>query len=157
MKKYKVEIEGFTPVVYNRQTIELWKLIKALKKDQLEENEYKNWMMKAEVNNGNAILPPEWIIGCLVNSAKETRIVPWFATSKNQTYTKYISNMRIQIKPIPLGKAKELKRKEELMDSQGGKGGGKVLKCHPILEKWKASFEIIDTIGIPQKILTSNN
>jgi hypothetical protein len=149
MKKYEIEIEGITPVVWNRQKMELREIIKGLKKDQLEENELKNWKMKAETNNGNAIIPPEWIIGCLVNSAKETRIIPWFATTKNQTYTKYISNIKISPGiPIVAGKVKDLKRKDAILSSQGKSNrGGKVLRCHPILEKWNAKYEVIDTIG----------
>jgi len=148
MKKYNIEIEGDTPIVYNRLNMELRQIIKGLKKDQLEQNEYDNWMMKAEINNGNAIIPPEWIIGCLVNAAKETRIVPWFATSKSQTYTKYISNLKLDHKtPIIAGETKDLKRKEGMFSSQGAsKKGGKVLRCHPILEKWNASFDLIDTV-----------
>lgn len=148
MKKYEIEIEGMTPLVWNRQKMELREIIKNLKKDELEENEFKNWMMKAETNNGNAIIPPEWIIGCLVNSAKETRKVPWFATSKSQTYTKYISNIKINPGiPIVAGKAKDLKRKEAMLSSQGKSNrGGKVLRCHPILEKWAAKFDLIDTV-----------
>lgn len=148
MKKYEIEIEGITPLVWNRQKMELREIIKNLKKDELEENELKNWKMKAETNNGNAIIPPEWIIGCLVNSAKETRIVPHFATTKSQTYTKYISNIKISPgEPIIAGKAKDLKRKDAMLSSQGKSNmGGKVLRCHPILEKWKATFELIDTV-----------
>ena len=148
MKKYKIDIKGITPLVWNRQKMELRDLIKGLKKDQLEENEKKNWLMKAETSNGNAIIPPEWIIGCLVNSAKELRIVPWFATSKNQTYTKYISNIRVSPgSRIVAGKTKDLKRKDALMSSQGKSNmGGKVLRCHPILEDWEASFELVDTV-----------
>jgi hypothetical protein len=148
MKKYLVEGIGVTPLVYNRQKMELRNLIKELKKDELEENELKNWKMKAEIKKGYAVIPPEWIIGCLVNSAKETRIVPWFATSKNQTYTKYISNIKINPgKPIIAGKEKDLKRKDAMLSSQGkSKLGGKVLRCHPILEEWSFSFELIDTV-----------
>lgn len=29
--------------------------------------------------------------------------------------------------------------------------GGKVLRCHPILENWNASFELIDTVGRMKK------
>lgn len=148
-----IEIKGITPVVYNRQKMELRNIIKELKKDQLEENELKNWKLKAEIINGNAVIPPEWIISCLVNSAKETRIIPWFATSKNQTYTKYISNIKINPgKPIIAGKEKDLKRKEAMLSSQGKSNmGGKVLRCHPILENWNASFELIDTVGRMKK------
>ena len=132
---------------------EIIDLIKELKKDELEENEIKNWMMKAEVKNGNAIIPPEWIIGNLVNSAKETRIVPWFATTKSQTYTKYISNIKVDpIKPITAGTEKSLKRKDGFFTSDGKRRlGGKVLRCHPMLENWKAEFQLIDTVGRMKK------
>ncbi len=148
MKKYKIEINGITPLVWNRQKMELRSLIKNLKKDQLEENELKNWKMKAEVNNGGAIIPPEWIIGCLVNSAKETRLIPHFATSKNQTYTKYISNIKINPgKPVVAGKSGDLVRKDAILSSQGKSNlGGKVLRCHPMLKEWNAEFELIDTV-----------
>lgn len=148
MKRYNVEIKGITPLIWNRQKMKLREILKGLKKDQLEENEFKNWLMKAEINNGNAIIPPEWIIGCLVNSAKETRIIPWYATSKNQTYTKYISNIKVSPgKPIIAGKSSDLKRKDGIFSSQGKSNrGGKVIRCHPILEKWGASFELIDTV-----------
>lgn len=149
MKKYNIEIEGITPLVWNRLKKEIMDLQKELKKDQLEENELNNWMMKAETNNGNAIIPPEWIIGCLVNSAKETRLVPWFATSKSQTYTKYISNIKVNPgKPIVAGKTTDLKRKDAILSSQGKNNrGGKVLRCHPILEEWSANVQLIDTVG----------
>ena len=152
-KRYKIKYKGLTPLVWNRLTKELMDLIKSLKKDELEENEMKNWLMKAEVKNGNAIIPPDWIIGNLVNSAKETRIVPSFAVSKSQTFTKYISNIRINpTEPIVAGKAKDLKRKDAYMSSQGAsKMGGKVLRCHPFLEEWGAEFELIDTIGRMKK------
>jgi len=149
MKKYNIKIEGITPLVWNRLKKDLMDLQKSLKKDELEENELTNWEMKAEISNGHAIIHNEWIIGCLVNSAKELRIIPWFATSKKQTYTKYISNIRINPgKPIVAGKSSDLKRKDAYLSSQGkSKMGGKVLRCHPMLETWKAEFSLIDTIG----------
>jgi len=153
MKTYEVEIKGITPLVWNRQKMELRETIKNLKKDQLEENELNNWKIKAELSNGNAIIPSEWIIGCMVNAAKETRIIPWFATSKNQTYTKYMSNIRVNPgKPIVAGKADDLKRKDALLSSQGKNNrGGKVLRCHPMLEDWSASFTLIDTVARMKK------
>ncbi len=149
MKKYNVEIEGITPLVWNRLKKEIIDRNKELKKDELEENELNNWKVKAEIKNGDAIIPPEWILGCLVNAAKETRIVPHFATTKSQTYTKYLSNVRVNPgKPIVAGKSDDLKRKDAMLSSQGkSKMGGKVLRCHPILEEWNASFVLIDTLG----------
>lgn len=149
MKKYEINIEGITPLVWNRLKKEIRDITKGLKKDELEENELKNWKMKAEVKNGNAIIPPEWILGCLVNAAKETRKVPHFATSKSQTYTKYLSNVRISPgKEVIAGKADDLERKDAMLSSQGkSKMGGKVLRCHPILEEWNASFVLVDTLG----------
>ena len=148
MKKYEVEIEGITPLVWNRLKKEILDIHKKLKKDELEENELNNWKMKAEIKNGNVIIPPEWILSCLVNAAKETRIVPHFATTKSQTYTKYLSNIRISPgKDIVAGKSDELKRKDAMLSSQGkSKMGGKVLRCHPILEDWSAKFVLIDTV-----------
>lgn len=153
MKTYNVKIEGITPLVWNRMKKEIMDLHKGLKKDELQENEEKNWMMKAETNDGNAIIPPEWIIGCLVNSAKETRIVPWFATTKSQTYTKYLSNIKISPgKRIIAGASKDLKRKDGIFSSQGKSNkGGKVVRCHPILEKWDAEFILVDTVGRMKK------
>jgi len=152
LKIYKMKIRGITTLVWNRDKLEIRDLVKGLNKDELEEHEKKNWLMKAETNNGNALLPPEWIIGCLVSSAKETRIVPWYATSKNQTYTKYISNIKVSPgKEIVICKTKELKRKDALLPARGKAGGGKVLRCHPIIEKWEAEFEIIDTVGFMKK------
>lgn len=149
MKKYEISIEGITPVVWNRLKKEIIDRNKKLKKDQLEGNELDNWKLKAEIKNGNAIIPPEWILSCLVNAAKETRIIPWFATSKSQTYTKYLSNVRINPgKDIVAGKSDDLKRKDAMLSSQGkSKMGGKVLRCHPILEEWNANFILVDTLG----------
>lgn len=149
MKRYEIEIEGITPVVWNRLKKEIMDIHKELKKDELEENERTNWKMKAETKNGNAIIPPEWILSCLVNAAKETRIVPHFATTKSQTYTKYLSNVRINPgKEIVAGKSSDIKRKDAMLSSQGkSKMGGKVLRCHPILEEWNAKFILIDTLG----------
>lgn len=148
-KRYKIKIKGITPLVWNRLTTELRELTKSLKKDELEENELRNWMMKAEVKDKFAIIPKKWISANLYNSAKQTRIVPWFATTKNQTYSRYVSNMVISMdKDIVAGLKKDLKRKDAMLSSQGSRtSGGKVLRCHPVLNEWSAEFVLIDTIG----------
>ena len=149
IRKYEVEIKGITPLVWNRQNMELREIIKKAKKDELDEIEKKYWLMKAEINNGDVIIPSEWIGSNIYNSAKQTRLPPHFATSKNQTYSNYISNLKISPgKPIIVCKVKDLKRKEAMLASQGkSPSGKKVLRCHPILEEWSIKFEIIDTVG----------
>ena len=171
MKKYKIKGNGVTPTVWNRISMELRKIQREAKKDELETIELKYWMLKAEIYDGKKIMsdvkireivedsnefkgcymvaPPDWFGSNLYNSAKQTRIIPWYATSKNQTYTNYISNLKISPgKPIIIGKVEDVKKKEAMLPSQPGtKKGGKVLRCHPILQDWNFEFEIIDTVG----------
>jgi len=150
MKKYKVKIKGISPLIWNRMKPELIDAYNAAKKDELEELEKKRWKQKAEIDaRKNLILPSEWLQGALVNSAKFTRMVPHFATSKSQTYTKYLSTTYIEgiNGKIKVGKEADLQMKSAYLSAQGARGGGKVLRCHPLLEEWEAEFIFIDGGG----------
>ena len=149
MKKFKVCIEGNTPVIYNRMKREIEQAKKLLKKDQMAEWEEKNWMEKAEINNGNAIIPTEWIRGMLLNSTKQTKLNPYFATTKNATWSRYFQNVYIFHKPpILLCKKTELTSIAGFYPSHGAKKNcGKIWKVFPKCDKWKIEFTIVDPFG----------
>jgi hypothetical protein len=119
---------------------------KKLKKNEILEWEETNWIKKAEVNNGNALLPKEWVMSMLINACKQTRMIPHYATKKNETYTRYVQSCIIQ-DTSPLGKSKELKEYGKYLPSQGAKGGGKVWRVRPMLDKWDTTFTFVDPFG----------
>ena len=153
MKKWNIKIRSTTPIIYNRMKKEIEDQKQKLKKDQLKEWEEKNWMMKAEVNNGNAVLPPEWLKSMLINACKQTRLIPHYATKKNETYTRYVQSMMVKPSPpIVLAKTKEIKAHGGFYPGQPGKiTSGKVWKIFPKLEKWSAEFQIVDPFGRMKK------
>jgi len=149
MKTYRVTLVSEVPVIYNRMKRELQLEIKDLKKDQMDEWEEKNWKRKAEFDEkGNLLFPSEWIKGVLEASCKATRMIPHFATSKNQTYTTYVSSMVVIIKQT-LGKVSDLVSYDAYVNGRGamGKGGSKVFRIRPMLKKWKLTFELKDPFG----------
>jgi hypothetical protein len=149
VKKWNIKIESTTPIIYNRMKKEIEDEKKKLKKDQLAEWEEKNWMMKAEINNGNAVLPPEWIKSMLINACKQTRLIPHYATKKNETYTRYVQSMMIRpTPPIILSKKKDIIAHGGFYPGQPGRmTSGKVWKIFPKLETWTAEFQIVDPFG----------
>jgi len=154
MKQFKIEVEGSTPLIWNRMKPELMEIMSNAKKSELDELEKKNWKMKAEIKNKKLIIPPEWIMGAIINAAKQTKVIPHFATSKNQTYTKYLSSTRVECngsKYIIAGKESDLTRKFGYYNSRGAMGGGKIAKYHPMLENWKATFIFTDPVGRLEK------
>jgi hypothetical protein len=122
---------------------------KELKKNQLAEWEENNWMMKAELNNGNAVLPPEWIKSMLINACRQTRLIPHFATKKNETYTRYVQSIMVQpTPPITIAKKSDIEAHGGYYQSQPGKmTSGKIWKIFPKVTSWEAEFEIVDPFG----------
>jgi len=150
-KRYKIHIEGISPVVWNVMKKELADELKELKKDQLSEWEEKNWKRKVELNEkGEIIIPVRWFKSTLVNACKRTRIVPHFSTSKNQTYTNYVQSVMIY-GDGSVCKDKDLKYYGAYVGAQGKNSSSKIWRVRPLLEKWKTSFELIDPAGRMKK------
>ena len=153
IKKYEIKIKGTTPVLWNRMKKEIEDEKKKLKKNELTEWEEENWMKKGEFNNGNAIIPSEWLKSMLLNACKQTRMVPHFATSKKETYTRYMQSVLIPPKPpIEVAKKTKLVAHGGFYPGQGKSSrGGKVWRVFPRLNNWEAKFELVDPFGRMKK------
>lgn len=129
MKKYNITITGTSPIIWNIMKRELEDEKERLKKNELKEWETnpKNWKRKAEFDTqGNAIIPSRWIKSCMINSCKKNRIVPNFATKKNETYTNYVQSFMIFNVGKPVCSPKEFEEFGEYVGSQGKNSSGKV-------------------------------
>lgn len=146
IKKYEIKLIGNAPVIYNRMKKEVEDEKKKLKKNEILEWEETQWIKKAEVNNGGALLPKEWVMSMLINACKQTRLVPHFETKKSATYTRYVQSCVIK-ETLPLGKTKDLTPYGKFLPSQGAKGGGKVWRVRPMMENWCALFTFVDPFG----------
>lgn len=146
-------LKGNTPVVWDRMKKEIEDEKKKLKKDQLSEYEEKNWINKAETNNGNAIVPPEWIKSMLINACKQTRLIPHYATKKNESYTRYMQGVLLQMKnPIIVCKKDNLEQLGGYYPSQPQKlNSGKIWKVFPYKKEWNIKFELVDPFGRMKK------
>lgn len=81
----------------------------------------------------------------LVQSAKDTRIVPPFATNKKSTYTKYIESCFIENADlIPTTKKDKLEADVRFVKIQGR---NRILRYRPILKNWKMEFKLVDVPG----------
>lgn len=147
MKTYIIELKGISPIVFNTRQKELDEEIAKLKKNEYSEWEKENWKRKAlKDNKGNIIIPIIWIKSAFVNSCRHSRIVPSFATSKKETYTRYSEALYFQNSTFEC-EEKDLILLEAYMGGQGIGSKTKVLKCYPKLDEWETTFEIKDASG----------
>lgn len=150
MKKYEIKLIGNAPIIYNRMKKEVEDEKKKLKKNEILEWEEQNWAKKAEINDGSALLPKEWVMSMLINACKQTRMIPHFETKKSATYTRYVQSCIIS-ETSPLGKVKNLEPYGKYLPAQGLKGGGKVWRVRPMLKEWNATFIFVDPFGRMKK------
>ena len=150
MKKYEIEIESTTAIIWNRMRKEIEDEKKKLKKNELAEYEEKNWIQKAEYNgNNNIVIPTTWLKSMLINACRQTGLIPHFETKKNARYTRYMQGMLIPPNPpITVCKKKDLEQLGGFYPSQPGKmQSGKIWKIFPMKSEWKAKFTIVDPFG----------
>jgi hypothetical protein len=149
MKKYEIKIKGTTHLIWNRMKKEIEDEKKKLMKNELAEYEEKNWIKKAEINNGNAIIPTTWLKSMLINACKQTGMIPHYATKKNERYTRYIQSVLVLPNPpIIVCKKNKLKQLGGFYPGQPGKlNSGKIWKIFPMIDEWSATFYIADPFG----------
>lgn len=150
MKKYEIEINGTTPIIWNRMKKEIEDLKKKAKKNELAEFEEHHWIDKAEFNGkDDVIIPPIWLKSMLINACKQTGLVPHFETKKTARYTRYMQSVIIPPKPyIKICKKDTLQQLGGYYPGQPGKlNSGKVWKIFPMKEKWNATFQLVDPFG----------
>ena len=147
MKKYIIGLKGITPLVFNTRQKEIDEEISKLKKDEYSEWESANWRRKAKRDKkGNVIIPVIWIKASFVNACKHSKMVPSFATSKRETYTRYAEAMYFIDTDFKCSE-KELILLESYMGAQGAGSKTKVLKCYPKIDSWQTNVTIIDPAG----------
>jgi len=151
MKKYEIKIKGNTDLIWNVMKKEIEDEKKKLKKNELAEYEEKHWMDKAEYNNGNKeiIIPTRWLKSMLINSCKQTGMIPHYATKKTERFTRYIQSILLPNNPpIVICKQKELEQLGGFYPGQPGKmNSGKVWKIFPKKSNWSAVFYVVDPFG----------
>jgi hypothetical protein len=127
--------------------------LKGIAKNELAEWEMdrKNWIRKAEFVDGtdDAAIPTEWLKGVLIRACKDTKMVPHFATSKRETYTRYMSSVMID-NITPVCKREDLEEYACYVTNPNSKGS-KMWRVRPMLTKWSTTFDLIDILGRVQK------
>jgi len=147
MKKYIVRLKSTTPLLLNTRQKELDDELKTMKKDQLSDWEEKNWRRKAERDSkGNVILPMRWFRASFIQACKSSMIVPDFATSKRQTYTRYAQSMIFQNTTFSCSE-KDLKPFGCFVGAQGAGSKTKVWRIRPQINQWETDLEIVDPLG----------
>ena len=156
MKKYTIKIKGLRPLLWNTMKKELEDEKKALKKNEMDEWECdpKNWLRKAcIIQKGkypkpaeNVLVPHTWLKAMIVDACKHSRIVPHFATRKNETYTRYAESLIVESEK-PICKVKNLKEHGAFLGAQGKNSSTKVWKIRPELTKWQHEFILVDPFG----------
>lgn len=149
-KKYEIQIKNIenSPICWNVMKRELEEEKKKLKKNELNEWEEENWQRKAEYNDkGKVIIPERWFKQSIVEACKKTRMVPHFATSKNETYTRYAQTFMIENIDGSICKTKDLKYFGAYEGGRGKNSSTKVWRVRPMLKKWGAKFLLYDPAG----------
>ena len=152
MKKYNVKVSGCSPIIWNVMKRELDLELKELKKNELAEWDEANWSRKAEFDEkGNAIVPDRWLKSAMVEACKKTRIIPHYATRKNETYTYYVHSFMVNNVGEPICKQEELESFGAFVGAQGANSNTKVWRTRPMMKNWSATFEIVDPAGRMKK------
>jgi len=147
MKRYEVHLKSATPLLLNTRQKEIDDELKTLKKDQLAKWEEDNWRRKAERDEkGRVIIPIRWFRASFIQACKSSMIVPDFATSKRQTYTKYAQSMIFQGGTFSCDE-KDLKDYGCYVGAQGANSSTKVWRIRPMIPQWETKIEIIDPLG----------
>lgn len=148
MKKYEISIKGTSPLIWNVQKKELQDELSKLKKNELAEWDEKNWRRRAAMDEkGNVIVPGNWFKQALIGACKKTRMVPHYATRKNETYTYYVTSFMVDTISEPLCKPDDLQDFGTFVGAQGSNSNTKVWRTRPMLKNWSVTFQIIDAGG----------
>jgi len=147
IKKYELEIVGTSPVIWNVMKKEIEDEKKKLKKNELSDWEENNWIKKAEFDKkGNPIIPERWLKGVIEESCKKTRMIPHYATRKNETYTYYVGSFMIYNQENNITK-KDVECYGAFVGAQGKNSSTKVWRNRPLINKWSNKITIIDPAG----------
>jgi len=147
MKKYTIKVKSTTPLLINVRDRNVELELKDVKKNELEEWEQNNWKRKAELDKkGNVILPNRWFRSSFIQGCKSSRVIPHFATRKNETYTKYAESLIFQGSTFSC-KPNDLKPFGSYVGAQGKNSSTKVWRIRPQIDEWETEFEIIDALG----------
>ena len=146
IKKYEIKIKGMQPLVWNVMKKDLYDEQKKIKKNELAEWDLKTWQRKAEVKGDKVVIPSRWLRSALINACKRTRLVPHFATKKNETYTTYFESVMLEGDP-EVCKLKDLIPYGAFVGAQGKNSSTKVWRTRPLIERWEGKFLMIDPYG----------
>jgi len=149
MKKYIIGLGNISnsPLVFNTMQPELSEEISKLKKEELKSWELENWRKKAlKDKKGNVFIPSNWIKASFVSACKHSRLVPNFATSKKETYTRYAESTFFQDTTFKCSE-KDLSVVGAFMGAQGANSKTKVYKCYPKINEWKTEITMVDRDG----------
>lgn len=146
-KRYRISIEGISPLIFNTRQREIELEMKKLKKDELDAWEDANWSRKAEKNsNGEISIPTRWVRKAFIDSCQGTQLVPYFATSKKNTYTKYAMTYLFENCTFSC-KEKDLKPYGSYVGATGKRSSSKIWRIRPMIKNWKTDFEIVDPLS----------
>jgi hypothetical protein len=135
MEKVKVQIEGTTPILFNRfrdMQIEgkSKKRTGAMVESEIEDKLYKD-------DNGKVMLPSVYLKNCIVEASKQFKIVG----KGKSTYSKLVAST-IDISPFMIeldaGKYEVFR-----ISAVNPMTRGRMMTERPRFNKWKAEFEII--------------
>lgn len=144
VKKYKVKIQGISPLILDTRQRNLDLEKKELKKNELDDWDQKNWNRKAETDSkGDVRIPNRWLRQTFITACKTTRKVPHFAVRKGETYTRYAEAMGFNNSSFKCSP-----KKLQAWGTYVTIGGKSQIYCiRPMLEKWETEFEITDSFG----------
>lgn len=141
MKKYKVELEGLTDVLFNKYSHELNKEKSGVPKDKLPDWEESNWERKLYTDEtGNFIIPDTYIIGSLRVGAFSSGLQLSKKSGKKTIGKKFIDgNLLIETSPI-------INNVKLTPFSCNVKiGTSTIMTIRPKISKgWKTSFDVFD-------------
>ena len=147
MKTYKIEIKGISPLIFNIRQREIDLEKKGLRGDELDEWDEKNWRRKAALGTkGEVRIPARWLRKSIINAATFSRIVPYFAKSKKETYTRYLESIFVESDDV-ICSAKELKPYGDYTNKGTQQRPRKIWEVRPMLEKWNCRFILHDMFG----------
>jgi len=147
VKIFKVEIKGISNLIWNIRQREMDEEKKELKANELDEWEEKNWRRKAKSDaEGKVWIPMEWLKMSMIGSSQQNRLVPHFAKSRKETYSRYLETCMIEIL-MPTCNAKDLEPYGAYVNVGTKQRPRKIWTIRPMMKNWACEFLFRDVFG----------
>lgn len=149
MKTYEIELQSASPIAFGRYYLPE---VPKLDRESAADYETRTWRERAHTDSDeNVYIPALAFKNSLLAAAKYSGKT--IAGAGKKTYSAKFASGVLVINNVVIGKKSDLKPLWLHVPSDGIRGGSKrVMKCFPIVERWKAKV----TVHVLDEVITKD-